>query len=495
MKQSLSLLLVAQFALFNGISGGQTIPESTLPPAASLPAPGLHDQPKTWREIISAQRESVFAVVMENKLLGKKFSGTGFVIEPKYENEAGAPDHNFIITSLHIVQGASDGFILNSDQVTYRVDGLVHADIKNDIAVLQVPRLNVKGVSLGDPKKSLQVGDDVAVFGYPTYPEFYDGSLSTGIVAAYSRKRDEITRVVVNEFLQLTTPPAKGSSGSPVFNKHGQVVGMVNALYNPNEDSDAGFATFAIAALANKVNDLVIWLQEKGKTMGTGTGNGFAVVPLNYIRKGVTIEDLQALQTEEFINFRNADTGGQRGLKKEYAEALLKKAEQSPLAQYLLAKALGDVRLVEEATRAYERATELDGTYAEAWHYLGRSCLDQHQQLIDDKKTPDPLLLEKGLRALKKAVDHMDVPQTRFYYGEGLLVANRFVEAAEQLEAAFRMNDEEPNIAGSYFYALVKAKNFDRARQIYPVVQKLQVDMQPKHSERVTVTAKDISKK
>jgi len=489
-----SITLFASLALGVAVTGrSQTIPESTLP----TPAPNVHELPKSWREIISAQRESVFAVVMENKLLGKKFSGTGFVIEPKYENEAGAPDHNFIITSLHIVQGASDGFILNSDQVTYRVDGLVHADIKNDIAVLQVPRLNVKGVRLGDPKKSLQVGDDVAVFGYPTYPEFYDGSLSTGIVAAYSRKRDEITRVVINEFLQLTTPPARGSSGSPVFNKQGQVVGMVNALYNPNEDSGAGFATFAIAALANKVNDLVLWLQEKGKNSeaGTGTGNGFAVVPLNYIRKGVTIEDLQALQTEEFINFRNADTGGQRGLKKEHAEALLKKAEQSPLAQYLLAKALGDVKLTAEATMAYERATELDVTYAEAWHYLGRSCLDQYQQLIDDKKTPDALLLEKGLRALKKAVDNMDVPQTRFYYGEGLLVANRFDEAAEQLEAAFRMNDEEPNIAGSYFYALVKAKNFDRARQIYPVVQKLQSDMLPKHADRVSMTAKDISKK
>ncbi|HEY1050285.1 MAG TPA: serine protease, partial [Prosthecobacter sp.] len=323
-----------------------------LTPPALMPA--QPEQAKSWREIIQMYRESVFAVVMENKLLGKKYSGSGFVIEPKYGEVAGQADHSFIITSLHIVQGASEGYILNSDQVTYRVDGLVHADIKNDIAVLQVPRLNARGVELGDPKKSLQVGDDVAVFGYPTYPEFYDGSLSTGIVAAYSRKRDEITRVVVNEFLQLTTPPSRGSSGSPVFNKQGKVVGMVNALYNPNSDSggDHGFATFAIAALANKVNDLVVWLQEKGKNAESGTN--FAVVPLNYIRKGVTIEDLLALQTEEFIKFRNADTGGQRGLKKENAEALLKKAEQSPLAQYLLAKALSDVKLTEESIKAYE---------------------------------------------------------------------------------------------------------------------------------------------
>ncbi len=118
--------------------------------------------------------------------------------------------------------------------MTYRVDGLVHADIKNDIAVLQVPQLNVKGVELTDPRKSLEKGDDVAVFGFPTYPEFYEGSLSTGIVSAYCRKRDELTHVVVHEFLQLTTPPAKGSSGSPVFDKHNKVVEMVNALYNPN---------------------------------------------------------------------------------------------------------------------------------------------------------------------------------------------------------------------------------------------------------------------
>lgn len=463
-------------------------------PASTDGAPPIGmDQTKTWREIINTYRESVFAVVMENKLLGKKYSGTGFVVEPKYGDLAGPADHSFIITSLHIVQGASEGYILNSDQVTYRVDGLVHADIKNDVAVLQVPRLNVRGVELGDPKKSLQVGDDVAVFGYPTYPEFYDGSLSTGIVAAYSRKRDEITRVVINEFLQLTTPPAKGSSGSPVFNKQGKVVGMVNALYNPNDGEGMGFATFAIAALANKVNDLVLWLQEKGKNAQSGTS--FAVVPLSYIRKGVTIEDLQALQTEEFIKFRNADTGGQRGLKKEHAEALLKKAEQSPLAQYLLAKALYDVKLVDEAKKAYERATELDASYAEAWHYLGRTCLDQYLQEVEDKKSTNKDLLDQSLKALKKAVEHLDVPQTRFYYGEALLVADRFNEASDQLERAFSMNDEEPNIAGAYFYALVRTKNFERARQIYPVIQKLQSSMQPKQAQRVESTAKDISKK
>lgn len=457
------------------------------------PAAPAVDHAKSWRDIINLYRESVFAVVMENKLLGKKFSGSGFVVEPKYGDLAGAPDHSFIVTSLHIVQGASEGYILNSDQVTFRVDGLVHADIKNDIAILQVPRLNVRGVELGDPKKSLQVGDDVAVFGYPTYPEFYDGSLSTGIVAAYSRKRDDITRVVVNEFLQLTTPPARGSSGSPVFNKQGKVVGMVNALYNPNDDGGAGFATFAIAALANKVNDLVVFLQERGKNAQSGTS--FAVVPLSYIRKGVTIEDLLALQTEEFIKFRNADTGGQRGLKKEYAEALLKKAEQSPLAQYLLAKALYDVKLIEEAKKAYERATELDTSYAEAWHHLGRTCLDQYLQEWEDKKTTNKEVLDQALKALKKAVTHLDVPQTRFYYGEALLVADRFNEATEQLEVAFHMNDEEPNIAGAYFYALVKAKNYERAKQIYPIIQKLQASMQPKQAQRVENTAKDISKK
>ncbi|HEY1049828.1 MAG TPA: hypothetical protein VGE39_08740, partial [Prosthecobacter sp.] len=84
---------------------------------------------------------------------------------------------------------------------------------------------------------------------------------------------------------------------------------------------------------------------------------------------------------------------------------------------------------------------------------------------------------------------------TRFYYGEGLLVADRFTEATEQLETAFRMNDEEPNIAGAYFFALVKSKNYDRARQIYPVIQKMQANMQTRTAQRVELTAKDISKK
>ena len=482
MKTALVPLIIAfSFSAFSTVHSQEL---------TSTPSGG---QGMSWKEIINTYRDSVFAVVMENKLLGKKYSGSGFIVEPKYGNQSGRADHSFLITSLHLVQGASEGHILNSDQVTYRVDGLVHADIKNDIAVLQVPQLNVKGVQLGDPKNSLQMGDDVAVFGFPTYPEFYEGSLSTGIVSAYSRKRDEITHVVINEFLQLTTPPAKGSSGSPVFDKQGRVVGMVNALYNPNEGGGVGFATFAIAALASKVNDLVLALQEKGKNARSGTS--FAVVPLSYIRKGVTIEDMEALQTEEFIQFRNADTSGQRGLKKEHAEALLKKAEQSPLAQYLLAKALYDVKLIDEAKKSYERATELDPSYAEAWHYLGRTCLDQYMQDIDDKKTGNTELLDLALKALKKATENLEVPQTRYYFGEALLVASRYSEASEQLETAFRMNDEEPNIAGAYFYALVKAKYYDRARQIYPVVQRMQSNMQPKQAQRVETTAKDISKK
>jgi hypothetical protein len=64
------------------------------------------------------------------------------------------------------------------------------------------------------------VGDDVVVAGAPLG---FEGSVSRGIVSAYREKRGQ-------RMMQITAPISSGSSGGPVVNEAGELVGVVTEM-------------------------------------------------------------------------------------------------------------------------------------------------------------------------------------------------------------------------------------------------------------------------
>src|SRR5206468_6507704 len=92
---------------------------------------------------------------------------------------------------------------------------------ENDLVVLAVEGKNFPFLTLGQTEV-LEPGDHVAVIGSPLGLE---GSLSEGIVSAKREGADGARR-----WLQTTAPISPGSSGSPVLDSNGKVIGIATAV-------------------------------------------------------------------------------------------------------------------------------------------------------------------------------------------------------------------------------------------------------------------------
>lgn len=142
-------------------------------------------------------------------------------------------DRGDILTSLHVVQDAA---VIR----VYFADGTESSAIvaasqpENDIAVLQTARLPAQVVpaTLGSPG-ALRVGDEAYVVGNPL--GLY-GSMSAGVISGFERSFQPIEdRAALTGLIQVDAAINPGSSGGPLLNRYGQVVGIVTGLVNPTE--------------------------------------------------------------------------------------------------------------------------------------------------------------------------------------------------------------------------------------------------------------------
>ncbi len=88
--------------------------------------------------------------------------------------------------------------------------------------MLQLPGKTNTALLINDPAK-LRQGDDVEVYGYPLNSVLSaGGNLTLGSVSALSGLGNNTNQI------QITAPIQPGSSGSPVLDKKGNVVGVVS---------------------------------------------------------------------------------------------------------------------------------------------------------------------------------------------------------------------------------------------------------------------------
>ena len=139
---------------------------------------------------------------------GEKLSrGSGFFVET-----------DRIVTNRHVIEGAYRAEVHSSTGAVYPVKGVLATDAEGDIALLKIDvPLNQQLRPLPLDKTSPQEGESVVVIGNPLGLE---GSVTNGIVSAV---RDIPT---FGRIIQITAPISAGSSGSPVVNMQGQVIGI-----------------------------------------------------------------------------------------------------------------------------------------------------------------------------------------------------------------------------------------------------------------------------
>lgn len=138
-----------------------------------------------------------------------------------------------ILTALHIVANATSIHLTFADG-TEATGTLQTAQPENDIAVLtpsQLPRVLVVA-PLGNPA-SVRVGDEAYVIGNPF--GLY-ASMSVGVISGLARGFQPTPDTpALTGLMQIDAAVNPGTSGGPLLNRAGEVIGIVVGLVNPTE--------------------------------------------------------------------------------------------------------------------------------------------------------------------------------------------------------------------------------------------------------------------
>lgn len=138
-------------------------------------------------------------------------TSTGFVIST----------NGVLVTNYHVVNhpGHAAMGALSSEGKVYAVKEVLAADKDNDLALLQLDGSDLSCLALGP---EMPVGSSIWVISHPE-GNFYN--LTEGLISGYSlehkKKKDPVRT------MHITADFGAGSSGAPVFNENGHVVGVV----------------------------------------------------------------------------------------------------------------------------------------------------------------------------------------------------------------------------------------------------------------------------
>jgi tetratricopeptide (TPR) repeat protein len=352
--------------------------------------------------------------------------GSGFFVRP---------DGAFI-TNLHVVSKAVSIKVKISKDKQLDVEGLLYCDDQNDLVLLKVKSDDaLPTVSLGD-SDALKPGEKVYAIGSPSG---FENTISDGIVSGIR------TLAKNKKAIQITAPISPGSSGGPVFNEQGEVIGV---------------STFVV--------------------QGSGSLN-FAM-PINLIKdkinaKDITpINDLAKSAIPDVANSSNfwIQNGCMLFAQKKYKEALesFRKAvaikDDSKETHYWLGFCYFRLNDYPNALKSCQRAVEIDANYAEAHRALGwiYRATGHNNDAIYAFNTAVKLEPDEGLAYLGMGVVYID--------------KDDFPAAINNLRKASALNidneDDKLQLYKFMGYAYEKVKNYAESIRAFKEAAKLKMD-------------------
>jgi serine protease Do len=193
----------------------------------------------TKQEVTLGVRLDPFAGTREPVTQEQQGGGSGFLIS----------DDGYIVTNNHVVTGGPRGEAVNQVTVTltngkeYKAT-IVGRDQASDLALLKINATGLPFVKFADSSQA-RVGDWVVAIGNPLG---LGSTVTAGIISAVQRNLGG--GGAYDRYIQTDTAINRGNSGGPLFDLHGNVVGINNMLISPvGANIGVNFAIPAEAAI------------------------------------------------------------------------------------------------------------------------------------------------------------------------------------------------------------------------------------------------------
>lgn len=182
--------------------------------------------------------------------------GSGFILR----------EDGYVVTNNHVVEDASAVTVTLNDGTEYPAK-VVGSDASNDVALLKIEETGLPAVTIGS-SSDLQIGDMVAAIGNAVGT--LTSSQTVGYVSGINREIS-VDNTIIN-MLQTDAAINSGSSGGPLFNMQGQVIGITTAKYSGTTSSGASIEGVGFAIPIDDVKDMLSDLADLGYITGAYLG-------------------------------------------------------------------------------------------------------------------------------------------------------------------------------------------------------------------------------
>ncbi len=395
--------IITKFALLLSITSSQTFAQQESVP-----------------QLIKRIKPSVVAILTLDATGAPLMRGSGFFIGP-----------NRVVTNRHVIENAYDAKVKLSNGESFPVQGVVGVDEVGDLVVL---RVGISPAAQVSPLTTVQTlpleGERVLVIGNPLGLE---GTISDGLVSAVRKIPD------LGTIIQITAPISPGSSGSPVVNMKGQVIGVATSQFSQGQNLNFAMPGARIAQIAPyQLKTLTAF----GKEIATNS----RAKARSLVSQGRTIIEIERTkwQSQEGSPFRGS-----------YPE----------LSKQASAKALP----------FFQQAIKTDPQYSPAWRELGAAyeALEKYREAIASCREAVRLDPTEWI-----AYDNMASSYEALKEFKGAIEALRQVIRLEPVELltfyAENQNIKNPAIQIGDFY--LKLEQYDDALTAYQEALRLMPD-------------------
>jgi tetratricopeptide (TPR) repeat protein len=308
----------------------------------------------------------------DNKPLGQ---GSGFFVNNK----------GHIVTNHHVLEGAYRATVKTSSGIEYPVEGIIAKNADADIVklVVNIPDANITflNLSMNVPSE----GEDVVVIGNPLGLE---STVSAGIVSAV---RDI---PAFGKILQITAPISPGSSGSPVINSKGEVIGIATLIITSGQNLNFAIPSDKIIALKETSqtpifnamtadsNDAQLFYQKGLKELWQKNWSAALTCFQKAIEKNPQDADVWF-----YLGYCYGELDRWQDAIESCKQAIRIKPDYAD-AHYILGLAYGKLGLYQDEIESYKQAVRIKPDYVEAHYNLGNAYgeLGRSQDAVESFK-------------------------------------------------------------------------------------------------------------
>jgi len=219
------------------------------------------------KEIAKKCMTSTVSLVMEDSFKQPLSLGSGFIV-----------DDGKVITNLHVIEDATFGYVtISGESKKHKINGYLAIDKSHDLALLSVPTLIGNSLAIND--NSPEIGEKIYAIGNP---KGLSGTISEGIISGIRNFDNE-------ELIQITAPISPGSSGGPVINNNGELIGVSVGTLDSGQNLNFAIPTKYVSRLIKlsqieitQLNIKSVNKKDSQNNLGKGIKEGLEIINVEW---------------------------------------------------------------------------------------------------------------------------------------------------------------------------------------------------------------------